>query len=112
MTAAFRFGTGVHFAFTPPAGGFAEPVVTAQGRGITLEGAPTLTIDETEFLKNGGGRLVLFDAGEGRTVEITGTAWTSLRASLGENGRRLRLTANRQQLVYSHRPGGCALIIR
>lgn len=111
-TAAFRFGTGVHFAFTPPAGGFSEPVVTAQGRGITLEGAPTLTIDETEFLKNGGGRLVLFDAGEGRTIEISDTAWASLRASLGENGRRLRLTANRQQLVYSHRPGGFALIVR
>lgn len=110
--AAFRFGTGAHFAFTPPAGGFSEPVVTAQGRGITLEGAPTLTIDETEFLKNGGGRLVLFDAGEGRTIEISDTAWASLRASLGENGRRLRLTANRQQLVYSHRPGGFALIVR
>ena len=40
-TAAFRFGTGVHFVFTPPRGGFAEPPVTAQGRGITLEGAPT-----------------------------------------------------------------------
>ena len=111
-TAAFRFGTGVHFAFTPPAGGFAEPVVTAQGRGITLEDAPTLTIDETEFLKNGGGRLVLFDAGEGRTIEISDTAWASLRASLGENGRRLRLSANRQTLVYSHRPGGFALIVR
>ena len=55
---------------------------------------------------------MLFDAGEGRTVEISDTAWTSLRASLGENERCLRLTANQQQLVYSHRPGGCTLIIR
>ena len=111
-TEKFSFGTGVHFAFKPPQGGFASAPVCSKGRDITITGTPTMSIDETEFVKEGGGTTVLFDAGAGKQVAISDEALASFRASLGENGSRLRLSADKQTLSYRHKTDGLMILLR